>query len=61
MTLTETDYLTISNALRVAAERFREHANSGIADERLKQQFARQAEAAEMLYVRLADETGACS
>lgn len=58
MKFTETELGTISNALRVAAERFREHATADYIVEKLKQQFARQADEANTIYQRIADEKG---
>ena len=39
---TDTEVSTITNALRVAAERFKEHASAADFDGRLREQFERQ-------------------
>lgn len=66
MQFTEDDYLTMDNALMVAAERYREHvkllradmgqpAEAKIQYERVAQQFERQAAAADVLRERIAN------
>jgi hypothetical protein len=60
MTFTETEIATISNALRIAAEQFREHVEEFARHPniRLAEQFARQADLADRLHERIAKETG---
>jgi len=57
---TDTEFSTMSNALRVAAERFADHAKEcGIP--RLREQFEKQERECRALYGRIADENGAAS
>lgn len=60
MNFTETELGVISNALRVAAERFREHHLAGTPSDgdKLSEHFGRQADEAEALYQRIANEKG---
>lgn len=63
MRFTEAEFSTLSNALRVAAERFDDDAR--VAGEchhvRLREQFIGQAAAARALYDRIAEEVGSVS
>lgn len=63
MNFDETKLGTISNSLRVAAERFRENAATLTEAEhaRLRDQFTRQADEATALYDAIATETGIAS
>lgn len=59
ITFTEEQLGVISNALRVAAERFQFDATEIVAtDQRLAQQFERQAKAATEIYALIADREG---
>lgn len=61
MRFNETDLHVISNALRVAAERFKEHAEYAEAPERLRTQFNRQSNEATRVYDAISQESGIAS